>query len=41
MSFGMILYNIKIKYFYMYEKYCYEYCKVCNELMLEGECDFC
>ena len=41
MSFDMILYNLKIKYFYMVEKYCYEYCKNCDEILLDDECDYC
>lgn len=36
-----LLYNLKINLLLLYEKFCYNYCKVCGEIMIGGECDFC
>ena len=37
----MLLYNLQIKVYQIIEYLQYRRCRDCDEIMLEGECDFC
>ncbi len=37
----MLLYKIQINLLFLYEYIFNNYCKTCNELLVENECDYC
>lgn len=37
----MFLYNLKLKFYYFFQNFEYSFCSECDEILVEGECDYC
>ena len=37
----MTLYRLKLNYYLLLDRLAFRRCKQCDEIMLDGECDYC
>ena len=37
----MSLYNLKLKFFFILEYFEHKYCSECDEILVDGDCDYC